>query len=298
MGATQAVSTPFQATNCSTLAFAPKFGATSNAKTSRTNGAALVTHVNIPASSIANIKSVLVTVPKQLPSRNSTLKNACLEAVFNANPSLCPSNSKVGTARIKTQVLPGQLIGPAYFVSHGGAAFPDLDLVLSGDGVTVILVGNTNISKGITTTNFQTLPDVPFTGFELNLPTGPNSAVAAVGNICKQSLVMPTTITAQNGKVIKQNTKIAVSSCPVTIVSKAARNGRAVVTVRAPEAGRVSGGGSGLKTIYKHPGKTQNVTLEVGVPSRRPLSVKVRVGFIPKAKGQKSSTAYTTVYFK
>jgi hypothetical protein len=298
MGATQAVSTPFQATNCSTLAFAPKFGATSNAKTSRANGAALVTHVNIPSSSIANIKSVLVTVPKQLPSRNSTLKNACLEAVFNANPSLCPSNSKVGTARIKTQVLPGQLIGPAYFVSHGGAAFPDLDLVLSGDGVTVILVGNTNISKGITTTNFQTLPDVPFTGFELNLPTGPNSAVAAVGNICKQSLVMPTTITAQNGKVIKQNTKIAVSSCPVTIVSKAARNGRAVVTVRAPEAGRVSGGGSGLKTIYKHPGKTQNVTLEVGVPSRRPLSVKVRVGFIPKAKGQKSSTAYTTVYFK
>jgi hypothetical protein len=299
MGATQAVSTTFQATNCSTLAFAPKFGATSNAKTSRPNGAALVTHVNIPSSSIANIKSVLVTVPKQLPSRNSTLKNACLEATFNANPSNCPSNSKVGTARIKTPVLPGQLMGPAYFVSHGGAAFPDLDLVVSGDGVTVILVGNTNISKGVTTTNFKTLPDVPFTGFELNLPTGPNSAVAAVGNICKQSLVMPTTITAQNGKVIKQNTKIAVSNCPVTIVSHTVKSGRAVVIAKVPAAGRVSGGGSNLKTIYKHPGKAKNVTLEVPVTSkRRPLSVRVRVGFVPKAKGQKSSTAYTTVVFK
>jgi hypothetical protein len=299
MGATQAVSTPFQATNCGTLAFAPKFGATSNAKTSRANGAALVTHVNIPSSSIANIKSVLVTVPKQLPSRNSTLKNACLQATFNANPSACPSNSKVGTARIKTPVLPGQLIGPAYFVSHGGAAFPDLDLVLSGDGVTVILVGNTNISKGVTTTNFKTLPDVPFTGFELNLPTGPNSAVAAVGNICKQSLVMPTTITAQNGKVIKQNTKIAVSNCPVTIVSHTVKAGRAVVIAKVPAAGRVSGGGSNLKTIYKHPGQAKNVTLEVPVTSkRRPLSVRVRIGFVPKAKGQKASTAYTTVYFK
>lgn len=297
-GASQSLSTPFQATNCGALAFAPKFGASSGAKTSRANGASLVTNVNVPAGG-ANFKSVLVTVPKQLPSRLSTLKNACLEATFNSNPSLCPANSKVGTARIKTPVLPGQLSGPAYFVSHGGAAFPDLDLVLSGDNVTVILVGNTNITKGVTTTNFASTPDVPFTGFELNLPTGPNSAVAANGNLCKQSLVMPTTITAQNGKVFKQNTKIAVTNCPVTVVSHAAKKGKAVVVVRAPEAGRVSGGGSNLKTVYKNPGKQQNVTLEVPVTSsRRPLSVKVRVGFTPKAKGKKTSTAFATVVLK
>ncbi len=297
-GASQSLSTPFQATNCSALAFAPKFGASTTAKTSRANGASLVTNVNVPTGG-ANFKSVLVTVPKQLPSRLSTLKNACLEATFNSNPSLCPANSKVGTARIKTPVLPGQLSGPAYFVSHGGAAFPDLDLVLTADNVTVILVGNTNITKGVTTTNFASTPDVPFTGFELNLPTGPNSAVAANGNLCKQSLVMPTTITAQNGKVFKQNTKIAVTGCPVTVVSRAAKSGKAVVVVRVPEAGRVSGGGSNLKTVYKYPSKQQNVTLEVPVKtSRRPLSVKVRVGFTPKAKGKKSSTAFATVVFR
>jgi hypothetical protein len=297
-GASQSLSTPFQATNCGALAFAPKFGASSGAKTSRANGASLVTNVNVPAGG-ANFKSVLVTVPKQLPSRLSTLKNACLEATFNSNPSLCPANSKVGTARIKTPVLPGQLSGPAYFVSHGGAAFPDLDLVLTGDNVTVILVGNTNITKGVTTTNFASTPDVPFTGFELNLPTGPNSAVAANGNLCKQSLVMPTTITAQNGKVFKQNTKITVTNCPVTVISHAAKKGKAVVVVRAPEAGRVSGGGSKLKTTYKYPGKQKNVTLEVPVTSsHRPLAVKVRVGFTPKAKGKKTSTAYATVLLK
>jgi hypothetical protein len=299
LGATQGISTGFQATNCSALAFGPKFGASTNAKTSRANGASLVTNVNVPASSQANFKSVVVTVPKQLPSRLSTLKNACLAAVFTANPSACPANSRVGTARVKTPVLPGQLSGSAYFVSHGGAAFPDLDLVLSDNGVTIILVGNTNISKGVTTTTFASTPDVPFTGFELNLPSGPNSAVAAVGNLCKQSLVMPTTITAQNGKVFKQNTVVAVAGCPITILSSHAKGSRAVITVRAPAAGRVSGGGSNLKTIYQNPGKAQKVTFEVPLTSRRrPIVVRVRVGFVPRSKKEKSSVAYATVRFK
>jgi hypothetical protein len=298
-GATQALSTPFQAGGCAGLTFAPKFGASSNAKTSRANGAALVTNINIPSTSQANFKSVLVTLPKQLPSRLTTLKNACVAAVFNANPGSCPANSVIGTARVKTPVLPGQLIGPAYYVSHGGAAFPDVDLVLKGDGVTVILVGNTNIKNGVTTTNFASNPDVPFTGFELNLPSGPNSAVTAIGAICKQSLVMPTTITAQNGKVFKQNTAIAVSGCPVTILSSKAKGKKALIAVRVPEAGRVSGGGSNLKTVYKYPGKAQKVTLEVPVKTgKRPIVVRVRVGFVPKAKGKKHSSAYASVLFK
>ncbi len=298
-GATQAISTPFQATGCEGLTFAPKFGASSSGKTSRANGASLVTNINVPSTSQANFKSVVVTLPKQLPSRLTTLKNACTAAVFNANPAACPANSVIGTARVKTPVLPGQLSGPAYYVSHGGAAFPDVDLVLKGDGVTIILVGNTNIKGGVTTTTFASNPDAPFTGFELKLPSGPNSALAAVGNICKQTLVMPTTITAQNGKVFKQNTTIAVSECPITILSAKTKGNKAVLTVRAPEAGRVSGGGSHLRNIYKHPGKAKKVTLEIPVTTgTRPLATRVRVGFVPKAKGKKTSTAYTTVLFK
>jgi hypothetical protein len=297
-GATQSLSTPFQATGCSSLGFKPKFSASSNGKTSRANGAALNVKVGYPSGIQANIKSVLVTVPKQLPSRLSTLKNACREAVFNANPFSCPSNSRVGGGTVTTPVLPEKLTGPAFFVSHGGAAFPDLDLVLKGNGVTVILVGNTNIKNGITTTNFASIPDVPVSSFESNLPVGKNSAVTAVGNICKQALIMPTTITAQNGKVIKQNTAISVSGCPVTILSHRVSGNRAIVTVRAPAAGRVSGGGTNLKTVYRHPSKAQNMTLEVPVTSgSRPLAVRVRVGFIPKAKGS-SSVAYTTVLFQ
>jgi hypothetical protein len=305
LGATQSLSSPFQATGCSSLAFKPKFTASSNGKTSRANGAALNVKVGYPTGAQANIKSVLVTVPKQLPSRLSTLKNACREAVFNSNPYSCPSTSRVGGATVTTPVLPNKLTGPAFFVSHGGAAFPDLDLVMSGNGVTVILVGNTNIKNGITTSNFAAVPDVPVSSFEANLPVGKNSAVTAVGNICKQSLVMPTTITAQNGKVIKQNTPISVSGCPVTILSQHVRGHKALVTVKVPAAGRVSGSGTNLSTVYRHPGKAKKVTLEVplsrsgqsALAARSPLAVRVRVGFLPKAKGS-SSVAHATVVFK
>jgi hypothetical protein len=213
LGTMQSLSSPFQATNCGALPFKPKFTASSNAKTSRPKGASFTVKVGYPKGAQANIKSVFVSLPKHLPSRLSTLSKACLAAAFEGNPFSCPSASFVGSVRVKTPVLPDMLTGPAIFVSHGAAAFPDLDLVLKGDGVTVILVGNTNIARGITTSNFASIPDVPVSSFEVKLPTGPYSALAAFGNLCKQKLTMPTTITAQNGKVIKQNTKISVSGC-------------------------------------------------------------------------------------
>ena len=53
--------------------------------------------------------------------------------------------------------------------------------MLEANGVRVILVGNTNIKNGITTTNFATTPDVPVSSITVNLPIGPHSALAAFG---------------------------------------------------------------------------------------------------------------------
>ena len=253
-GATQNVSSPFQASNCSGLAFKPEFKATAGGKTSKANGASLETTINQPAGQ-ANIKSVLVQLPKQLPSRLTTLQKACPEATFAANPYNCPAGSFVGSGRANTPTLPGKLQGPAILVSHGGEAFPDLDLVLEANGVRVIVVGNTNITKGITTTNFKTTPDVPVSSVTVNLPTGPHSALAANGNLCTSSLVMPTTITGQNGKMVKQNTKIAVSNCPVQIVGKKVVGNTAYLTIQTYSAGRISGSGPNLVTVARHLGQ-------------------------------------------
>ena len=255
-GVPAGVEAPFRVTACQALKFAPKFTVTTSGKTSKANGASLTAKLTYPSGALgqdANIKQVKVDLPKQLPSRLTTLQKACTAAQFASNPAGCPAASLIGTASAVTPILPVPLVGPAYFVSHGGEAFPDLEIVLQGDGVTIILTGNTFISKaGITSSTFKTVPDQPVTSFELTLPEGPYSALAANGNLCDatktvtvetkvdkrvkgklvrrngklvkvtkkttktvaESLQMPTEFVAQNGAVIHQTTPVSVTSCP------------------------------------------------------------------------------------
>jgi hypothetical protein len=292
--------TPFQVANCGSLAFSPKFSAATSAKTSRANGASLTTTLTATAGQ-ANIKSVKVQLPRQLPSRLSTLNKACTEAQFNANPLGCPAASKVGTATVITPTLGKPMTGPAIFVSHGGEAFPDLDLVVEGEGVRVILVGNTNIKNNITTTTFASTPDVPVTSVTVSLPAKSNSALAAYGDICRYPLTMPTTITGQNGKEVKSTTKIAVSGCGVKVIGHKVIGNTAYLTVKTFAAGRVSGTGNGVSRASRSFSGAQNAaTLKVPLSSsgkarRKPLKVKIRVGFVPR-KGAHSTTYVTVTY--
>jgi hypothetical protein len=212
-GASAAVSTPFAAAGCNKLPFAPRLTALTHARTSKANGAYL--QVNIAAApGQDNLGKVKVVLPKQLPSRLSTLQKACTHAVFETNPASCPAGSVVGTGMAVTPLLKSPLSGPAYLVSHGGYAFPDLEIVLQGEGVTITLDGSTQISKGTTSNAFRALPDTPLSRFQLVLPDGPNALLGANANLCKAKLSMPTALTAQNGAAIKRTTKIAVTGCP------------------------------------------------------------------------------------
>jgi hypothetical protein len=216
-GASAAVSEPFQAANCAVLKFAPKFAVSTSGKTSKANGASLnvkLTYPQGPFGPYANIARVKVDLPKALPSRLTTLQKACTAKQFEANPAGCPAASVIGHAKAVTPILPVPLEGPAYFVSHGGEAFPSLIMVLQGYGVTIDLVGTTFISKqGITSSTFKTVPDAPVGSFELNLPQGKYSALAANGNLCTSKLAMPTEFLAQNGMKINESTPVSVTGC-------------------------------------------------------------------------------------
>jgi hypothetical protein len=214
-GASSTVTSPFQASNCQALGFKPIFKVSTSGKTSRKRGASLTVKLSYPTGAQANISKVKVDLPKQLPSRLTTLQKACTAAQFEANPAGCPAASRVGFAKAVTPLIPVPLEGPAYFVSHGGEAFPSLIIVLQGYGVTIDLVGSTFIDPktNITSSTFKTVPDQPVGSFELTLPEGKYSALAANGNLCKAKLVMPTAFDAQNGATVKQSTKITVTGC-------------------------------------------------------------------------------------
>jgi uncharacterized repeat protein (TIGR01451 family) len=244
-GATAAISSHFQVGSCQALKFAPNFKVATQGKTSRADGASLDAKIVYPsgalgdnqASSQSNIKLVKVELPKQLPSRLTTLQKACTAQVFESDPANCPQASVVGHASAVTPVLPVALEGPAYFVSHGGQAFPSLIVVLQGYGTTVDLVGSTFISKaGITSSTFKQVPDVPISSFELALPEGPYSALAANGNLCKaKSLTMPTEFIAQNGAEIHQQTRIAITGCPKAKKAAKQKQGRSKRTGKAKQ---------------------------------------------------------------
>ena len=225
--ATVTDSSPFAVGGCKSLAFKPKFTASTSAHTSRANGASLDVKLSYPAGSVgseANIAKAKVDLPKQLPSRLTTLQKACPAATFENDPAACPKASIVGTVRASTPLLPVGLAGPVYFVSHGGEAFPSLIIVLQGDGVRVDVTGTTFINEktDVTSSTLRTVPDVPVNSFELYLPEGGNSALHANGNLCQsqKKLIMPTEFVAQNGAVLKQNTKIEVTGCPKTTKTK------------------------------------------------------------------------------
>ena len=247
-GGSSTISTPFQVTNCASLKFEPKFSVSTSGKTSKAKGASLtakLTYPNVPQGTDADVAKVKVELPKQLPSRLTTLQKACTDKQFEANPAACPSESKIGYATVHTPLIPVPLVGPVIFVSHGGEAFPSLTMVLQGYGITIDLVGTTFISKsGVTSTTFKTVPDQPFSSFELTLPEGKYSALAANGNLCAPTktvtvkkkvtvrvkghkktvtrkvketqpatLAMPTEFVAQNGAEIHETNPISVTGC-------------------------------------------------------------------------------------
>lgn len=246
------VASPFQVANCANLRFKPSFTASTQGKTSKANGASLVVKVAQKPGE-ANIHKVDLTLPLALPARLTTLQKACTEAQFNSNPAGCPQGSFIGTATAVTPVLDMPLTGPAILVSHGGAAFPDVIFLLQGEGVRIELDGGTDIKKGITYSRFETVPDAPISSFATTLPEGPHSALSANGDLCKPTkvvtirkrvavhrhghvmhvlrkikqlvpapLLMPTVMTGQNGAVVAQNTRLAVSGC-TTIRHKQAK---------------------------------------------------------------------------
>jgi hypothetical protein len=300
-GAAQSLSSPFQVGDCGALAFKPSLTVSTGGRPTKAGGASLTVEIAQGAGQ-ANIREVQLQLPRQLPSRQTTLQNACPAARFEAGPppGACASTARVGTATVSTPVLPGVLTGPAYLISHGGEAFPDLDLVLSGDGVQIVLVGHTHISpQGIITSTFENLPDVPISSVTVNLPMGPNSVLAANnGRLCDAGLLAPTTIVAQSGAKITQSPKMAVTGCAMMVISHRLRGRRVMLTAWAPEAGRVSVSARGSRRVSVSVKRAGEVKLSLPLSARvtaalhrRGHGLELRIGFVPRSGRNTSALA-------
>jgi hypothetical protein len=272
------VASPFVVTGCKSLPFHPLFSVSTEGKTSRADGASLDVKVITPPGSVS-AREVHVSMPSQLPARLETLKLACIDRVFDLNPAACPPASAVGVATAGTPILPHPLRGPAYLVSHGGAEFPDLEIVLQGEGVELILHGKTHVRAGITTSTFSTLPDAPVRRFDLTLPQGPHSVLGAPGGkLCTADLAMPTLMRGQDGAAFRQNVKISVAGCKraIDVVSHSVSGSTATIVARVPAAGVLVAEGAGLSRALartRRAGRVR-VRLALAVDERRFLALR------------------------
>ncbi len=220
-GGSESISNHYQAANCANLKFEPTVSVVTAAHSTRSNGASLKFNVAYPKGAMGHatwFNEAKFTIPKQFPARLTTLQKACLAEVYETERQNCPKASRIGTAVVHTEVLPVPLEGPVYFVSYGGAKFPDAVLDLRGDNVHIELHGNTLIAKGVTSATFRNTPDVPFESIEVSLPTGPFSEFGSFlphesHDFCGRHLSMPTFFKASNGAEINEKTPVQVTGC-------------------------------------------------------------------------------------
>jgi hypothetical protein len=223
---TTALSYRYQAANCANLPFHPTFTATSHAKHTRRYGAYLHTLITSGPGQ-ANLKSITLSLPKIMPSRQDTLHLSCVAETYNNNPAACPPGSHIGSATVHTPILKTPLTGPLILVSHGGAGFPDLHILLQTENITIDQTGHINIQHNITTLTFPNIPDAPTTNIEVTTPPGPHSILTATTNLCTttthkhhktqhhhRTIHLPTTLTGQNNTTTKPNTTIHITGCP------------------------------------------------------------------------------------
>ena len=288
-GATANVASPFAVTGCAGLPFKPSFTASTQGKTSKAKGASLTVKIGYTGGQ-ANLHKVNVELPKALPTQLKTLSKACTEAQFNSNPAGCPPHSDIAQITVHTPLLNVPLSGPAILVSHGGAAFPDVEMVLQGEGVELVVDGKTQIKKGITYSHFETIPDAPISSFEFKSPQGEFALFTANGDLCDQKLVMPTSMTGQNGALLTQNTRVEVEGCSpsLSVVSSKVKKQTLTMSVYAPAAGKVIVSGKGVSAGVKTYSGREALTFTLKQNKAGRLKTKIKLTYTP-SKGKKQT---------
>ena len=201
-------SAPFAVAGCAGLPFGPKFSVATSGKPSRLDGTSLDAKLTLPPGAQSNIAHVRVELPKQLPSRLSTLQKACPASHVRSEPVGVPGGvGDRGGAGCDADPA-GGAEGPGVFrlprrrsvpEPRGGAAG------LRGTGRTWWGI-RSSPKRGSRARRSRTSPMCRCRAFELFLPAGPYSALTANGNPCKEKLVMPSQFTAQDGAQLKQST--------------------------------------------------------------------------------------------
>lgn len=217
-----ALSSRYQAANCASLDFKPKFSFSLAGGTRRGDHPALKAVVT-PRAGDANFASAVVTLPHSAFLEQAHIRTVCTRVQFAAGQ--CPKGSIYGRARAVTPLLDEPLEGPVYLRS---SSHPLPDLVVSLHGVVDInLVGRIDSVNARIRSSFESIPDAPVTKFALEMQGGKKGLVVNSRNLCSHKSHASAEVVGQNGKLTELKPLVRATNCGKSSNAKRLRAFRA-----------------------------------------------------------------------
>jgi hypothetical protein len=165
--------------------------------------------LNARSGKDADVGSLSVALPHSLFLDQASLGTVCTRVQFAA--AQCPTKSIYGHARAWSPLLAAPLEGPVYLRSSSHK-LPDLVAHLQGQ-VTIDLDGRIDSYKGGIRTSFESVPDLPVSKFELNLPGGKGGLLVASKNLCAGPVKAEVKAVAHNSRVANLNQVVKPAGC-------------------------------------------------------------------------------------
>jgi hypothetical protein len=305
-GAAAAVSAPFRALGCSDLGFDPELSINLSGKGQTTDGKhpTLNAHL-VPGTEDANSRRVTVALPLSLALDPGNANGLCEPADAAANR--CAASTVVGHAKAFS-VLRDPLTGPVYFVrgerkdpksGRTIKTLPKLFIPLSADGVTIYVNAASEVRGNRLVTTFDTLPDAPFSSFDLQITGGKHGILAVSGaNVCAGTQIADARFTGQNDKIADAAITMG-TPCALGIVKTSHTSTALKLTVGGIGAGKLSATGKGLAKSSRTIGTatTAALTMKLARSTRSALArgrnVRIKVTVLFTAKGTKKAKRTT-----
>lgn len=195
-GATADASSRFQAADCTALGFRPRLGLRLSGALGR-NGHPRVQARLTTRPGEANLSAATVDLPT-----GELLDTRHLGALCGRElpPGDCPDASRLGSASVRSPLLPEPLQGPI-FLRAPSHSYPDLIAAVEGGGVRLVLQGRTaSAPGGRLRIRLVGLPDLPLSSAELTLGGGRRGIIVNSRGLCGHVPRIDALLSGQNGK--------------------------------------------------------------------------------------------------
>jgi hypothetical protein len=169
----------FQAANCASLGFKPRFSLSLEGGTRRGGHPALTAQVR-PRPGDANLARAVARFPRSTFLDQAHIRTVCTRVQFAA--SSCPPGSIYGRVKAFTPLLEEPLKGPVYLRSSDNL-LPDLVFDLHGL-VDIEASARTDSVKGKLRVTFPSIPDAPVSKVLVQMQGGKKGLLINSRNIC------------------------------------------------------------------------------------------------------------------